>query len=67
MVRAKEPQKFIDKFSKKAFGRSQNTTEEKQISVFVAEKSKSLTSGISYLRKSIKSRAFVEKCRDKTF
>ena len=61
MARAKEPQKFIDKFAKKAFGRSQTKAEEKQVCVSVAKKSKYLTPGMSYLRESIKSRAFVKK------
>ena len=67
MARAKEPQKFIDKFAKKAFGRSPAKAEEKQVCVSVAKKSKCLTSGMSYLRESIKSRAFVKKCWNKTF
>jgi len=67
LARAKEPQKFIDKFAKKAFGRSPAKAEEKQVCVSVAKKSKCLTSGMSYLRESIKSRAFVKKCQDKTF
>ena len=61
MARAKEPQKFIDKFAKKAFCRSQTKAEEKQVCVFVAKKSKYLTSRMGYLGKSIKSRAFVKK------
>lgn len=67
MERTKEPQKFIDKFAKKAFGRSQTKAEEKQVYVFGAKKSKCLASGMSYLREIIKSRAFVKKCQDKTF
>jgi len=67
MERTKEPRKFIDKFAKKAFGRSQTKAEEKQVYVFGAKKSKCLDSGMSYLRGSIKSRAFAKKCQDKTF
>jgi len=67
LARAKEPQKFIDKFAKKAFGRSQTKAEEKQVCVFGAKKSKCLASGMSYLREIIKSREFVKKCQDKTF
>lgn len=67
MARAKGPQKFIDKFAKKAFGRSQAQAEEKQAGVSVAKKSRYLTSEMSYLRESIKSRAFVKKCWNKTF
>jgi len=65
--RTKEPQKFIDEFAKKAFGRSKTEAEEKQVCVSVVKKSKCLASGMSYLRESIKSRAFVKKCQDKTF
>lgn len=61
MARAKEPQKFIDTFAKKAFGRSQIKAEEKQDRVFMAKKSKCLASGMSHLRESVKSRAFVKK------
>ena len=61
MARTKEPRKFIDKFAKKAFGRSQTKAEEKQGYVFGAKKSKCLASGMSYLREIIKSRAFVKK------
>jgi len=67
LARAKEPQKFIDKFAKKAFGRCSAKAEEKRVCVFVAKKSKCLASGMGYLRESIKSRAFVKKCQDKTF
>jgi len=67
LARTKEPQKFINKFAKKALGRAQTMAEGKQICVSVAEKSKSLTLGMSYLREAIKSRAFVKKCQDKTF
>jgi hypothetical protein len=67
LARAKEPQKFIDKFVKKAFGRSQTKVEEKRVCVFEAKKSRSLTSGMSYLREGMKSWAFVKKCQDKTF
>lgn len=67
MARAKEPQKFIDKFAKKAFGRSQTKAEEKKVGVFGAGKSKCLASRMSYLREITKSRAFVKKYQDKTF
>ena len=67
MARAKESQKFIDKFVKKAFGRSPAKAEGKQVCIFVAKKSKCLAPGMDYLRESIKSRAFVKKCQDKTF
>ena len=50
MARAKEPQKFIDKFVKKAFGRSPAQAEEKQVGISVAKKSKCLAPGMSYLR-----------------
>jgi len=61
MERTKKSQKFIDKFAKKAFGRSQTKAEEKQDCVFLAKKSKCLASGMSHLRESVKSRAFVKK------
>jgi len=67
LARTKEPQKFIDRFAKKAFGRAQTMAEGKQICVSIAEKSKSLTPRMSYLREAIKSRAFAKKCQDKTF
>lgn len=67
MARVKEPQKFIDKFAKKAFGRSPAQAEEKQVCVFVAKKSKCMVLGMGYLRENIKSRAFAKKCQDKTF
>jgi len=67
LARAKESQKFIDKFAKKAFGRSPAQAEEKQVGVSVAKKSKCLIPRMSYLRESIKSRAFVKKCWNKTF
>ena len=57
MARAKEPQKFIDKFAKKVFGRSQTKAEEKQDCVSMAKKSKCLASGMRHLRESVKSRA----------
>jgi len=50
LARAKEPRKFIDKFAKKAFGRSQTKAEEKRVGVSVAKESKCLTSGMGYLR-----------------
>ena len=54
MARAKESQKFIDKFAKKAFGRSLAKAEEKQVCIFVAKKSKCLAPGMSYLREKYK-------------
>jgi len=67
LARAKDPQMFIDKFRKKAFGRSQTKAEGKKVCVFVAKKkSECLTSGMNYLREIIKSRASVKKkCRIK--